>query len=124
VLAARERRQAVLDRRDRRAGALDDDVDRRMRDERAPVVADVRRTGRDRIGDARRARPRVAPADAREVRTRRVGREIRDRGEVDSGVRGICARYIAPNLPAPIGRGSACAGFALLQLCVETPGGY
>ena len=42
VLAVREAPRGVLDRGDRMAGALDDDVDRRMRDQRLPVVADVR----------------------------------------------------------------------------------
>jgi len=44
MLAVREGLQAMIDRGDRMASALDDDVDCRMRDQRLPVVAQVRGT--------------------------------------------------------------------------------
>ena len=83
VLAVRERRQAVLDRGDRMAGAFDDDVDRRMRHQRLPVLADVGRAAvLQRRVEAGRARLRVAPADPRQVSACAVGREIGDADEM------------------------------------------
>jgi hypothetical protein len=73
VLAVGEGLEAVVDRGDRVAGALDDDVDGRVRDERAPVLADVRAAILQRRLDRRRLRALGRPTHAHEVGARALG---------------------------------------------------
>ena len=121
VLAVRIREQAVLDGRDRMAGALDDDVDGRMRDQRLPVLADVRRARLDGAVEARGAGLRVAPADAREVATRAVGREVGDADQVNArrarNLRQVHRAELAGADEADADR--LAVGLAPLQLCVQ-----
>ena len=103
VLAVREGLQAMLDRGDRIAGAFDDDVDRRMPHQRLPVVADM---GAAAASPRRRARRPACAAASQPTRARLARAASGDRSAMPTrctpGVRGICARYIEPNLPAPI----------------------
>ncbi len=103
VLAVVEGAQAVLDRRDRMAGAFDDDVDLRMA---RPAPASRRRCGSCRCGPRRPGSTRRC-ARSPSRRARGWSRALAgDRSAMPTsctpGVRGICARYIEPNLPAPI----------------------
>ena len=122
MLAVRERRQAVLDRGDRVARAFDDDVDRRMRHQRLPVLADVGRAAvLQRRVEAGRAGLRVAPADPRQVPARAVGRQIGDADQVHTrrarNLRQVHRAELAGADQADADR--LVLGFASLQLCVQ-----
>jgi hypothetical protein len=117
VLALREGLEAMVDRGDRRAGALDDDVDRRVAHQGLPVVADMGAAVAQRGVEAGGLHALRLPAHARQVAQAACTPGVRgDRSAMPTrcmpGVRGTCARYIVaagPNLPAPISarRGSA-----------------
>ena len=65
MLSMREGVQAMVDRRDRVAGAFDDDVDRRVRHQGAPVLANMGRPGRNCSVERGGLRLLRAPAYAR-----------------------------------------------------------
>jgi hypothetical protein len=114
-----ERGKRMLDRRHRIAGRLDDDVDLGMRDERAPVVAEVRAVILERSVDRRRGEYGGLPADALEVRLRIRGREVSDADEM--GARRL--RHLREVHRGELARADQAQAqrilFALLQLCVE-----
>jgi hypothetical protein len=74
VLAVGERFEAVIDRGNRVPGAFDDDVDRRVANQRAPVVAHVRGAFLHRRVERRHLRALRLPADAGEVGARTLRR--------------------------------------------------
>jgi hypothetical protein len=82
VLVLRERAKAVIHRGDRRAGALDDHVDRRMAHQRLPVVADVRATLAQRGIERGGLRALERPAHARQVAACSIGRQVGDAHQV------------------------------------------
>ncbi len=85
VLAVTERGERMLDCGRRVAGGLDDDIDSRMRDERLPVIAEMRapllERGIERCGAVRGRRP----ADALEILARVRRREVCDPDEMNAG---------------------------------------
>jgi len=117
-----ERGERVLDRRHRIAGRLDDDVDIRMRDERAPVVAEVRAVVLQRRVDRRRREHRGLPAHALEVRSGIRRRKIGNANQMDAR----CPRHLGE-----IHRGELAGAnqaeaqrvlFALFELRVQVHG--
>jgi hypothetical protein len=78
MLAVAKRRKRMLDRRGRIARRLDDDVDRRVRHQRLPVLREVSslllQSGIERRGGVHLA----GPADALQVLARVVRRKVRD----------------------------------------------
>ena len=77
-----KRFEAMVDGGNRMPGAFDDDIDRRMAHQRQPVVADMGIAGLQRSVERRCLRLLRAPAHARQVRPRRVGRQIGDADQV------------------------------------------
>src|SRR3954452_11286710 len=76
--------ERVIDRGDRIAGRLDDDVDLGMRHELAPVVAEVRRMVLERRLERRRRKHRRLPAHALEIGLGVGGCKVGDADEVDA----------------------------------------
>ena len=104
VLAVAERRQRVLHRRRRIAGGLDDDVDRRVRDQLLPIVGQdgFCPSLRACIERLRRRTARASSPPAPGSASHNPARGRRCRRDARPGVFGTCAMYIAANLPAPI----------------------
>src|SRR6266496_437396 len=102
MFATAKRGEAMLHRRKRMPGAFDDDVDPGMTDECFPVVGDMRGSVRQRRVERCRAVAFGDPAHAREVERAFGGARSAIPTTCTPGVFGTCARYIAPNLPAPI----------------------
>ena len=124
MLAVARRFEAVVDGRDRMPGAFDDDVDRRVANERGPVVADMRRAQLDRFVERCGLRALGCPADACEVAPCRVGREICDAGEMHAGNARQLREVHRPEL-AGADESDAhrlALGSALLQLRIQAHG--
>jgi hypothetical protein len=103
VLAVREGIEAVVDGGDGVAGALDHDVDGRLARHGLPVVGDPGGAGLQ--GFLHRAARRRARASSPRVRGSRGPHRATGRQSPPAARRAcaaICARYIEPNLPAPI----------------------
>ena len=107
------------------AGGVDDDLDLGRRDQRERVVGDVRRAGlrARRRTSARRSARAGQPVRASDARARSGARSAMPTTWMP-GVCFACARYIEPNLPAPIRptRERAALGGALLQHAMEIHG--
>ena len=82
MLALAKRFQAMLDRGDRIAGALDDDVDARMPHQRLPVVAHVRLAGGERVVERLCGVALGLPTHALEIGPRAGRRQVRDANQV------------------------------------------
>ena len=122
MLAVLERGERVLDRGDRIPRGFDDDVDPGMREERAPVVAEVRGVVLERRIERRRREHRGLPAHALEVLFGILWREIGDAHEMDARrlrhLREIHGRELTRADQTEAQR----VVFSLLQLCVEVHG--
>ena len=82
MLAMPEGRECVLDRSDRIARGFDDDVDQRMRNERLPILADMRTEGRKRRVQRRGRIAFRNPAHPLQIGFRVCRRQVRDTGKV------------------------------------------
>jgi hypothetical protein len=82
MLAVLEGRQAMVDRGNGVAGALDDDVDRRVPHQGLPVVADMRAAVLQCRVQARRHAALGLPADPREVAPGAVGAQVGNAGQM------------------------------------------
>ena len=91
MLAVRKRLQAVVDCGNRVAGAFDDDVNRRMRDQRAPVFTDVRAAVFDRSVQRRGLRALQIPTHTRQIGACAIGRQIGNTDQMHAGrARNLC----------------------------------
>ena len=103
VLAVRAAGEHVTDARRRMAGRVDDDLDLRRGNERERVVGDEGGAGLR--GGGERSRPHSVAAPSRCARAMPWRDPAQDRRSPTTWMPGVCfacARYIAPNLPAPI----------------------
>ncbi len=85
MLAVRKRFQAMIDRSNRMAGAFDDDINRRVRHQRAPVFTDMRAAVFDRGVQRRGLQTLRIPAHALQVGARASGREVGNTNQMHAG---------------------------------------
>ena len=121
VLAVSKGGERMLDRRDRIAGGFDDDLHRRMRDERTPILRDVRPPLLQRHFQGRSGVVFLPPAHALQAGPCIRGRKVRDTDQMHTRrlrhLRDVHGAEFARADHADPQR--LALRFALLELCVQ-----